>query len=121
MAVKKRMYTGDLKPDYVVELSDVDPDGAVTDVDLSAALSVRVIGVLTIPNIDPALTTVAPLFDRVASSATGNVVTMFWEVADTAVAGLISTEVEVMWPGSKPQTFRPPELVQVLEDFGGSA
>lgn len=118
MAVKKRMYTGDLKPDYVVELSDLNADGvADPDFDLSLATEVRVVGKILLPNADSSV----PLFNRAATGVNGATVTMFWEASDTSRVGLISTEVEVMWPGSKPQTFRPAELVQVLQDFGGTA
>lgn len=118
MAQKKRMFTGDLKPDYKAEITDLLPDETPDpDFDLSLASEVRVIGKLLLPDTDEPV----PLFNRQAASVSGGVVTMLWEVGDTKRPGLISTEVEVMWPGSKPQTFRPAELVQVLQDFGGTA
>lgn len=117
MAVKKKMYQNDLKPDYVVQLTDVDPDGTITEVDLTTATAVRVIGVLV-----PTGGVAEDKFDRPATSAdSGGLVMMEWEVGDTDTLGLLSTEVEVMWPGDKPQTFRPPELVQILADLGGTA
>lgn len=124
MAVKKRMFRHDLKPDYSVMLTDVETnsEGEVVEstrraVDLSTATAVRVIGMITVPGGVP-----THKFDRSASGtdSEGNV-TMEWQVGDTDTVGLLSTEVEVMWTGSKPQTFRPPELVQILEDFGGTA
>lgn len=117
MAEKKIMYQGDLKPDYVVNLFDKLPNGTEVPVDLTTAEEVRVIGVVT-----PTNGTATPLFDRPASSiSNAGVVTMEWVDGDTDTVGLISTEVEVMWTGSKPQTFRPPELVKVLVDLGGTA
>ena len=116
MAVKKTMYPNDLKPDYSVQLTDVSASGVVTNVDLASATDVRVIGVLVAGNVT------TEKFDRSATTADSNgVVTMLWEEGDTDTVGLISTEVEVMWPGDKPQTFRPPELVQILPDLGGTA
>lgn len=122
MAVKKRMFQNDLKPDYSVVLTDVqtDSEGRVLStvvVDLSTAVAVRVIGVIT-----PTNGVATPKFDRDATTTNSQgVVTMQWVHGDTDTLGLISTEVEVMWPGNKPQTFRPPELVQILADLGGTA
>lgn len=120
MPAKRRMYTNDLKPDYRALLVDVDEDGLTTPIDLTAATSVRVVGVL----IDP-VTGVrgeTPIFDRPATSVTaGGEVVMEWQAGDTAAVGWIATEVEIMWPGSKPQTIRPPEVIDVRDDFGGAA
>lgn len=122
MAQKRRMFQNDLKPDYSTLLEDVELDEegeevSRTPVDLSTAIAVRVIGVLTEPRTAP-----VAKFDREAST-TDNAgrVTMLWEDGDTDTVGLISTEVEVMWTGNKPQTFRPPELVQIVADLGGTA
>lgn len=117
MAVKKKMYQGDLKPDYSVALTDVSAAGVVTEVDLSTATAVRVIGVLVPPG-----GVAEPLFDREATTTNSDgLVTMEWVDGDTDDLGLVSTEVEVMWTGDKPQTFRPPELIQILADLGGTA
>lgn len=60
------------------------------------------------------------VFDRVPTfvvvGAT-SVVAMQWEAGDTATIGRIDVEVEVMWPGNKPQTFRPATGVTIAEDF----
>lgn len=98
------MFRGDLKPDLRIALTD-----GGTAVDLTTATAVKVIGQLD----------GSPLFSRAADSATADgVVTMSWQSADTATTGQIAVEVEVTWPGSKPQTFRPPEVIHVLADFG---
>jgi hypothetical protein len=45
---------------------------------------------------------------------------MDWQAPDTAVPGDLYVEVEVTWPGSKPQTFPPDdyEVVEVMQDLG---
>lgn len=124
MAQKRRMFQNDLKPDYSTLLTDVELDdegepieSTRTPVDLTTATAVRVIGVLTVTNQAP-----VEKFDRLASTidSEGHV-TMEWVAGDTDTVGLIGTEVEVMWTGAKPQTFRPPELVQIVADLGGTA
>lgn len=98
-----RIYRGDLKPDLVITCLDGD---AV--VDLTAASSVFVIGVR-----DGTV-----LFNRAATSATSlGVVTMLWQTADTTTAGVVEVEVQVTWSGSKPQTFRPPDMVTIAPDL----
>lgn len=100
------MFTGDLKPDLQITLSSA-PGG----VNIDDALAVRIIGKRgnTI------------VFDRAPSdtSVVGetSVVTMEWQVGDTAATGRIDLEVEVMWPGAKPQTFRPSAGVDIKPDF----
>lgn len=121
MAKKKIMYQGDLKPDYEAALTLVPDSGPAGPVDLSTALEVRVIALLVQGTGNAQTTTL--LFDRRVTDIqdtweTGRVF-MEWQPPDTAQLGLISTEIEVMWDGEKPQTFRPPELVQIIEDFGG--
>ena len=117
MPAKRRMYKGDLKPDYSVALVDVAEDDTETPIDLSTATSVRVVGV----HIDTETGTVTPVFDRAADTYTaGGVVTMAWQAGDTDQVGFIYTEVEIMWPGNKPQTIRPPEVIDVRDDYGGA-
>lgn len=104
------MYTGDLEPDLEVTLSS--SAGAV---DVTTAVSVRVIGRRggTI------------IFDRnpndddvtVAVAGDNSVVTMSWEAGDTDAIGRIQVEVEVTWPGTRPQTFRAEGGVDVHADF----
>lgn len=101
-----KMYTGDLEPDLEVTLSS--RDGAV---DISTASSVRVIGRRG--------STI--IFDRAPSDTDvvgdTSVVTMEWQAGDTATKGRIQVEVEVTWPGMRPQTFRAAGGVDVLADF----
>lgn len=99
-----RMYTGDLKPDLEVTLSD--PDAPV---DVTPA-AVRVIGKL-----DGQI-----VFDRAPSDVQvvddTSVVTMEWAEGDTAAAGYLGIEIEVAWPTAKPQTFRA-GAVNIIEDY----
>lgn len=123
MAQKRIMYQGDLKPDFSTLLEDVELDKDGEEVsrtpvaDLGVADEVRLIGVITAPGQQQ-----APLFDREVSTVDGDGnVTMEWEDGDTDTVGLIQTEVEVMWPGQKPQTYRTAELIRILPDLGGTA
>ena len=98
-----RMYRNDLKPDLVITLRD--DNGPV---DLTAATSTRVI----------ARRDGTVLFTRAAASVTAlGVVTTLWQTADTSVVGTIDVEVEVTWPGTKLQTFRANNVVEVVADF----
>jgi hypothetical protein len=101
-----RMYTGDLEPDLQVTLSSADGP-----VDITTASSVRVIG-----KRDDTI-----IFDRApdATDIVGDtsVVTMEWVDGDTDDIGRITVEVEVLWPGVRPQTFRANGGVDVLRDF----
>lgn len=99
-----RMFRGDLKPDLSITCYDgADP------VNLSTASTVKVIGVRD----------GVALFNRAATSAGADgVVTMEWQAGDTSTVGQIAVEVEVTWPGGKPQTFRPAESVKVEPDLG---
>jgi hypothetical protein len=96
------MRRGDLKPDLVLDVVD---KGVL--VDFTLATSVKVIGVKN----------GAVLFSRTATGDVG-VVTMEWQAGDTATPGTITCEVEAMWPGAKPQTFRARNKVVVLPDLG---
>lgn len=99
------MYTGDLKPDLKVILSAAEP------VDATTASDVRILG-----QRDDVV-----IFDRepasVAVDGDTSVVTMVWESGDTDQRGRIGIEVEVMWSGSKPQTFRADGGVDIFDDF----
>lgn len=97
-----KMYRGDLKPDLQITLTD-----DATPVDLTTAASIRLIGMRG--------STVA-IDEDVTGTAEG-VVTYEWQLADTATTGRILVEVEVTWPGEKPQTFRPLAAVDVVADY----
>lgn len=100
-----RMKTGDLEPPLKITLSAIDP------VDITSATAIRVIG-----RQDKAI-----LFDRapttVALNGDTSVVTMDWQAPDTDSLGFIALEVEVMWPGGRPQTFAPLEGIRLVADF----
>lgn len=100
------MYTGDLKPDLEVVLSNPD-----SPVDISGASSIRMIG----RRGDHVI------FDRTPDDTDivddTSVVTMYWVDGDTDQIGRIQVEVEVTWPGVKPQTFRADGGVDIRSDF----
>ena len=98
-----RMYRGDLEPDLVVTCYD-----DTTPVDLTGASSMKIIG-----SRDGMV-----LFSRPVTGTAEGLITMSWEAGDTAEVGRIQVEVEVTWPGSRPQTFRPPQVVEVVADLG---
>lgn len=101
-----RMYTGDLEPDLEVTLSS-----ANAAVDVSTATSVRIIGRRGLDIVfDRAPTTTEVVGDT-------SVVTMEWQDGDTDLKGRIQIEVEVTWPGIRPQTFRANGGVDILTDF----
>lgn len=106
-----KMYTGDLLPVLEITLSADDP------VDLTLADSILIIGRLN--NKQTPLFSRAPSTQNVVGDTT--VLTMNWQVGDTVKAGEIKLEVEVLWPGDKPQTFRVEDCVQIFEDYGGTA
>jgi hypothetical protein len=108
-----KIYTGDLKPDLRVVLSDATPDGGV---DVGVANAVRIIGKRNGEIIfDRAPSTTQTIGDE-------SLLTMEWQAGDTDDAGFIQLEVEVTWPGNKKQTFRPSGGVNVATDFDlGSA
>lgn len=107
------MYTGDLEPDLEVTLSS--SDGPV---DITTAVSTRIIGRrLVSKNPD----VYEEVFDRAPTSTAvvgdTSVVTMAWVAGDTDDIGRIQVEVEVTWPGARPQTFRADGGVDVRRDF----
>lgn len=83
---------GDLLPEWSVTLTD-----DKVPIDLTTAASIRVIGTRA---------GVVVIDQTVTGNASG-VITMPWPAGSTDVAGLIQFEVEVTWPGAKPQTFPP--------------
>jgi len=99
-----KIYTGDLLPPLKITLKDSE-----VDVNLDQATSVRVLG----------RRNGELIFDRTGDDISWvhdgaiSVVTMPWQAGDTDEAGMIEPEVEVTWPGPKPQTFRPPTAVHV--------
>ena len=105
-----KMFRGDLKPDYRVRLTFTDPDSGVTGpVNLTTALSIRVIG-----RISGAV--VINRTEGVVGTPAG-VVTMPWLAGETDTVGILESEVEVMWPGNKPQTFRPKDTITFVQDW----
>lgn len=106
-----KIKRGDLLPQWRATLFDGDPKPG-NEVDLSPATAVVIIGVLDGVRI----------IDRRAATtfnASGEV-TMDWQAADTDTPGVIAFEVEVMWPGGKPQTFPVDDYLftTVYEDLG---
>lgn len=97
------MRRGDLKPDLLIDLFDA--DGPIP---ISTATTVNVV----------ARQNGALLFKRAVSGSTDGLVTMEWQATDTDVAGTITVEVEIVWPGNKPQTIRPAGVVKVYPDLG---
>lgn len=82
----------DLLPDLVVTLLD-----GTTPVNLTAAVSVRfVMSNRTGVKVDEPMA---------VTDATAGEVTYSWQPGDTDTKGLFNAEIEVMWPGDKPQTF----------------
>ncbi len=105
-----KIARGDLLPPLTANLTNTSTAGVTTPVDLTTATSIRVIG--------RRAGATTNLFDRTVTGTSGGVVTMQWQTADTAVAGRIKVEVEVTWPGSKPQTFPVRDAVDVYDDLG---
>lgn len=99
------MYTGDLKPDLKITLSASDP------VNIDDAVSVRIIG----ERDGEIVIDRAPTSTEVVGDT--SIVTMLWVDGDTDVPGTIAFEVEVIWPGPRPQTFRPRNGVTIAPDF----
>ena len=88
------MKQNDLAPSLRAQLLDGE-----TAVDLTTASSARII----VTTIDKA----TELLDRAATieAGTNGWVTMDWQTGDTATVGRYLLEIEVTWPGTKPQTF----------------
>lgn len=99
-----RITRGDLEPDLVVTCYD-----GTTPVDLTTATAITMVGVLD----------GSTLFRReVANSGADGVITLPWEAGDTDTAGELALEVEVVWPGNRPQTFPVGDKVVIVPDLG---
>lgn len=97
-----RMKQHDTSPSLQATITDTD---AGTPVNLTTASAVKVIGKLN----------GQVVFSRVATSVTNNgVVTMNWQAADTALAGLLMVEFEITWPDGTVQTMPPTGHLYVL-------
>jgi hypothetical protein len=103
-----KIKRGDLEPPLVIDIS-----GSTGD--LNGVISWRVIARMG----------ALPVFDDTApdvdiTSATTAVVTHTWNDGETDVVGTMDVEVEAMWPGDRPQTFKPCgyNTVQVCQDLG---
>jgi hypothetical protein len=94
-----KMYTGDLKPDLRITLSDPD-----TGFDASAATSVLIVG----KRKGVQVFSRAPISIVVTGTGVGteSELTMEWQAGDTSVAGTIWIEIELVWPGNVPQTVK---------------
>lgn len=97
------MRRGDLKPDLVLDILD---EGV--PVDFSTATALRVLG-----------TKNGTLVVNGTGTSDGpGVVRRPWQSGETATAGTYTFEVEAMWPGAKPQTFRAKNKVVIYPDLG---
>ncbi len=107
-----RIKRGDLLPVLTATLTDTPAGGVAAPINLTTATGIRVIG--------RRAGVATNLFDRTVTGTAAGVVTMPWQAADTAIAGRLWVEIEVTWPGSKPQTFpaRGQLAVDVYDDFG---
>lgn len=93
-----RIKRGDLLPRWEAILYDGAPKAGNEITDLANASSIRVLG-----RKDGVL-----LVDRSATGTnTSGHVWLDWQTGDTLDVGTIHFEVEVTWPGVKPQTFPP--------------
>jgi hypothetical protein len=93
------MRTGDLKPDLKITLSDSDVGVDVTDA------TVRIIGArgnTKVIDREPDAVLVTG-----TGAATTSQLTLLWQNGETDDDGRIDIEVEVTWPGNKPQSFEP--------------
>lgn len=97
------MRRGDLKPDLIIDLTD---EGLVMPT--TTASSISVVGAQN----------GAFLFKRPAVSDADGMVRMEWTAPDTDTPGTIVVEVELVWPGAKPQTIRPDGVVKIYPDLG---
>lgn len=100
----------DLLPPYEAVLSD---NGV--PVDLTTATEVRLLTADKTGLILNVLMTKDP--DQVTNPGK---VTYFWQSGDTAVAGSYKAEIQVIWPGTLPQTFPADGYLQltIKKDLG---
>jgi hypothetical protein len=102
------LRTGDLEPDLVLDIIARDPLTNIRGpVDFTLATAVRVIG----------RKNGATFIDRPGIGDPNGVVQMSWITADTLTPGTITFEVEAMWPGNRPQTFRADNKVVIYPDL----
>lgn len=102
----RRMKRGDLAPELRVQVTSDDltltPE-ALTGANIMGRLDGTVI------------------FNRPAATITavpgGVEVTMAFEAADTDEAGPVDIEVELIWPGNKPQTIRTGNILLITPDI----
>lgn len=100
-----KIKRGDLLPAWTATLTD-----GTVPVDLTAATSILVKGY------KPDGTTIS----RTVTGDANGVVTMAWQATDTEAVGDFLAEIEVTWPGSKPQTF-PADgylVTRIYQDIG---
>lgn len=106
-----KVYRGDLEPPLVADLYDEDPDtGTRTPLDVTGAASIRILGQVDGEE--------ELRFDRAPTTVDGATVTLEWEDGDTDQVGEVTVEIEVTWPGGRPQTFRVADPVWILADLG---
>lgn len=85
-----RIKQGDLAPSWSAHLYD-----AAGPVPLTSAVEIRVKG--TFDGVQ--------IIDRVVAGDDDGLVQMEWAPGDTDTPGVIRFEVQVTWPGNRPQTF----------------
>ena len=103
-----KIKRGDLEPPLVVDVT-----GSTGD--LNGVGSWRIIGKIgALPVVD------APPDNVVVNSPTSATLTYEWVAGDTDVVGEMSVEAEAMWPGDRPQTFKPCgfNTVEICQDLG---
>jgi hypothetical protein len=112
---KIKFYQHDLKPDLTVQIEreTAPKSGVFLPVPLDDAVALNVIGVR-----DGAVVLERDALPTSAAGLSTGLVTMPWEAGDTDVVGLLRVEVEVVWPGNKPETFRPDQAYNIVADFG---
>lgn len=102
-----KIKRGDLEPPLEISCTR---DG--TSVDLTNADSVHVVLAHSVSGETPVR--------REASGTADGKVVMAWQAEDTDVVGIINVEVEVTWPGGRPETFPDDDYlaVEVVPDLG---
>lgn len=107
---KLEMFVDDMKPDLVLRLLTGPDAASLTPVDLTAATSITIIGILgsrTVMEGSPD-----------DSSAVDGEVTWYWKEDNTSVPGDMEFVVKVVWPDDKPQTFKVDGTVRIVGDYG---
>lgn len=99
-----------------IKRGDLLPAWTVTLTDGGAAVNLTTASSITVKGYKPDGTT----FSRAVTGDANGVITMAWLATDTENVGDLLTEVEVIWPGSKPQTF-PADgylVTRIYQDIG---